>query len=69
VKKTVKQVTLDSVIPVINDDVDIFVTSIEFRELKAKVNKLERYYHSNYKYIKLLWTKIDELEKSKNVTS
>lgn len=35
----------------------------EIKYLKAKTNRLERYYHSNLKYIKQLYAKIDKLEK------
>ena len=33
------------------------------KNLKKEVNYLKRYYHSNLKYIKQLWARMDELEK------
>jgi len=38
----------------------------EIKALKTKVNYLERYYHSNLKYIKQLYAEIDKLKKEKN---
>ena len=35
----------------------------EIKKLKAEVNYLKRYYHSNLKYIKLLWARMEEFEK------
>ena len=36
----------------------------ELKLLKSRVSKLERYYHSNLKYIKYLIAEVDELKKN-----
>jgi hypothetical protein len=38
----------------------------EIKALKTKVNRLERYYHSNLKYIKYLIAEVDQLKKRGN---
>ena len=38
--------------------------SYEIEKLKAEVNKLRRHCHSNTKYIKYLFAKLDEVKKN-----
>lgn len=40
--------------------------NFELEKLKSRVSKLERYYHSNLKYIKDLYAKYDALKKNGN---
>jgi uncharacterized small protein (DUF1192 family) len=52
-------------------DIDVLEEKINFlneeiKVLKAKSNKLERYYHSNLKYIKDLYAAVDQLKKNHN---
>ena len=35
----------------------------EIEKMKSRISKLERYYHSNLKYIKYLFAEIDQLKK------
>lgn len=35
----------------------------EIEKMKYRIGKLERYYHSNLKYIKYLFVEIDQLKK------
>jgi hypothetical protein len=42
----------------------ITIVEQELKLLKSRVSKLERYYHSNLKYIKYLIAEVDELKKN-----
>jgi hypothetical protein len=42
----------------------ITIVEQELKLIKSRVSKLERYYHSNLKYIKYLIAEVDELKKN-----